>query len=109
MTGAHEEVRLLEPADRTSEVRAVDREDLKLLSLHPPHPARNISCLAIPRARVRVSVLRHSCLVFREISERSQRDPGCERTFVTETGEDITEYGDGHEHGSNSVKKEAEL
>src|SRR5204862_7694712 len=42
VAGAHKQSRFLEPPHRAAKVRAVDREDLKLVCLRMPHPARNI-------------------------------------------------------------------
>src|SRR5258705_11595212 len=67
VTWTHEKVRLLKPADWTSQVRAVDGKDLKRLALRPPHPARNVGGWTIPRTRIRVTGFCQACLVLREI------------------------------------------
>src|SRR5262245_8061152 len=72
MTRAHEQVRLLEPANRAAEMRAVNGEDLKLLPLDSPHPARDISGHPIPWPRVRIAVGRKPRLTHREAFQRAE-------------------------------------
>ena len=43
MARTHEELRLGEPSNRTTQVRAVDREDLELVSLQAPDPAGDVA------------------------------------------------------------------
>src|ERR1700741_4972137 len=70
VTRTHEQMRLLKPAHRTPKVRAIDRKDLKAFAFHPPHPAGDVGCLAVPRACVRIAKFRHARLVLRESVER---------------------------------------
>src|SRR5258708_39583755 len=104
MTGTHEEVRVLKPANGTPQMRAVDRKDLKLLAVHPPHPAGDVSGRTVPRACVRITVLRQPRLVLGEPSDRPKRNPRRERAFGAETGQEITKHGYRYQGCSNPVE-----
>ena len=56
-------------------MRAIDGEDLKLLSLDAPYPAGNIVCLAVPGIRDRIFVLGKPRLAFRKLVEFAQVNP----------------------------------
>src|SRR5262249_44347389 len=75
VTRAHEQTGALEPAHRTPEVRAVDREDLELVARDAPHPARDVRGVAVPGAGERIAVGRQPGLVLGEIGHRTERDP----------------------------------
>ena len=75
MTRTHEQMRFLEPADRTAEVGAVDREDLKLIPVHASYPAGNIGRLSVPGSRVGVLIFRQTRLVLRETGNWPKRNP----------------------------------
>src|SRR3954454_18343340 len=109
MARTHKEVRLLKPADRTTEMRAVDGEDLKLISLHAPYPTWDIGCLSVPGPSVRVLVFRQARLVLRETGNWPKRNPRLERTCPAKAGEHITEDWHTHKQGTNTVQEEAEL
>src|SRR5262249_35875339 len=79
VTRAHEDTGALEPAHRTSEVRAVDREDLELVARDAPHPARDVRSVAIPGAGERIAVGGQPGLVLREVRQGSERDPSLPR------------------------------
>ena len=75
-------------------MRAVDREDLKLVSLHAPHPARDVGCRSIPGAREGVPILGKSRLLLGKICEWTKRYPRLEWAISTEAGEDVAEHWD---------------
>src|SRR6185369_3113305 len=102
-------MRLLKPAHRTTEMRAVDGEDLKLLSLHPPYPTWNIGCLSVPGSCIGVLVFRQTSLVLRETGNWPKRNPRFEWTSRAKAGEQITEHRQTHEHAGNPVQKETKL
>src|SRR5258708_23505425 len=56
VTGTHEQTRLWKPANRTSEVRAVDGKDLESLIVNVSDPACYVSRFAIPGIHDRVSL-----------------------------------------------------
>src|SRR5207237_8506371 len=58
VAGAHEEPRLREPSHGAAEVRAVDREHLKVVAADPTHPARDLRRWPIPGHAERVLVRR---------------------------------------------------
>ena len=65
VAGAQEKFRLREPADRATEMRAVDGEDLKLLAGYAAHPAGHLAGLPIPGRRDRIAIVDQACLAFR--------------------------------------------
>src|ERR1700752_5020077 len=104
MTRTHEQVRLPKPADRTTEMRAVDREDLKLVSLFASYPTGNIGCLTVPRTCVRVRVFREARLVLRKIGNWPNRNPRLIRSSLAKAGEQITKYGYTNKDAGNTVQ-----
>src|ERR1700688_884188 len=74
MTWAHEETGLREPANRASQMRAIDREDLELIAVDAAHPAGDFRGLAIRWIGVGASISREPCLAFRELDEGAKRD-----------------------------------
>src|SRR5262245_53235693 len=103
MTRTHEQMRFLEPADRASEVCAVDREDLKLIPVHAPYPARNIGGLSVPGSRVRVLVFRQTRLVLWKTRNWAKRNPRVTCSGCAKAGEQITEHRHAYEHAGNTV------
>src|ERR1700692_762086 len=75
MTWAHEETGLREPANRASQMRAIDREDLELIAVDATHPAGDFRGLAIRWISVGASIGREPRLAFRELAEGSKREP----------------------------------
>src|SRR5262249_8225928 len=73
VTRAHEETGALEPAHGTSEVRAVDREDLELVARDAPHPARDVRGVTVPRAGEWIAVAGEPGLVLGEVRRGAQR------------------------------------
>src|ERR1700754_1784842 len=105
MTRTHEQMRFLKPAHRTTEMRAVDGEDLKLISLHASYPAWDIGCLSVPGSRIGVLVFREARLVLRETANWAKRNPRLEWASRSKAGGQITEHRHTHEHAGNTVQK----
>src|ERR1700693_6619320 len=76
MARAHEQTRLREPTDRTSEVCTIDCEHLKTLSVHVANPAGNIGSITIPRIHHGVSIRRQARFSGRKLIEIAERNPG---------------------------------
>src|SRR5262249_22566585 len=72
----HEQTRLREPANGTSQVHAVDRKNLKLIASDVPHPASRVRRLAISRRHIWVPKGREPRLAFGKIANGSQWHPG---------------------------------
>ncbi len=92
VAGTHEQVRFLEPAHRTAQVRAIYCEDLKRFTILPPHPARNVCCCTIPRTREGIAIGCQPRLVFRKVFHRAESDPGLIGLSLAETGENVANH-----------------
>ena len=66
MTWTHKEARLREPANRTSEMCTVDREDLKVLPVHIANPASDISGISIGGIHDGITISGEASLAGRE-------------------------------------------
>src|SRR5882672_5603790 len=75
----HEQPRLLKPADRASEVSAVDREYLKCLAVNSPHPAWRLGRVPVPRFDDRIPVNGKSRLAFGKAIQCAERYPTLRR------------------------------
>jgi len=71
----HEQARFLEPSDGTTQMRAINGEDLELVSLDVPNPAWDLAGLSIPGLRERILVGGQSRLVFGEAGDWAEVDP----------------------------------
>src|SRR5271156_6853925 len=76
MARAHEQTRLREPADRTSEVCTIDCEHLKTLPVHVADPAGNIGGITVPGIHHRISIRRQPRFSGRKLIEIAESDPG---------------------------------
>src|SRR5215467_7931529 len=76
MTRAHEQTRLREPADRTSQVGAIDRKNLELITLDPSHPTCHVRRLSIGRGDVRIPERCEPRLPFGKFADAAKRHPG---------------------------------
>src|SRR5438105_3632010 len=108
----HEQVRFLEPAHGTAQVRAIYCEDLKRFTILPPDPTRNVCCCTIPRTREGIAIGCQPRLIFREAFHRPQCNPRLVRLSLPKTGENVTNHrnrkqrpGDGVERHTESQKK----
>ena len=104
VAGTHKQRGLFEPAHRTAEMRAIDREDLKLLPREPPHPTRDIRCRAIPGSGVGIAIGRQPGLIFGKIFQRTEHDPRLRRYIAAKAGEDIPDHGDSQQGRGNSIE-----
>ena len=75
VTWTHEKAGLLEPADRTPEVRAINRKDLIGLPVHIPNPAWNICGISIRWIRDGISIRGEASLTGRKLFEIAERNP----------------------------------
>src|SRR5882724_3723973 len=75
MAGAHEQPRGYEPADGAAEMRAVDRQHLKLLALESSDPAGDLRGGPIPGDVERVFVCGQPRLPLAEAFEGAELDP----------------------------------
>ena len=62
-------------AEATSQMRAVDGEDLKVLVVYIAHPAGDVGGCSVPRIYDWIAVGRESGLARRELSEFAQGEP----------------------------------
>src|SRR5262249_17918584 len=110
VAGAHEEVRLGEPAHRTAEVGTVDGEDLEPVLVDAPDPAGEIGGRPVVRPPRRVPERRQPGLADRELERRAEGDPpvGALR-LADRRREDVAEDRHGQERAGDAVEEEAEL
>src|ERR1700684_1064804 len=107
MAGAHEQTRLREPTDRTSEVCTIDCEYLKTRPLHVATQAGNIGSITIPRIHDRVSIRRQARLSGRKLIEIAERNPGVIAVLAaaSDRREKVTHDRHCKNHGDNAVKE----
>src|SRR5215472_6621021 len=75
MARTHEQTGLRKPANRATEMCAVDGKNLELFTRDPPHPAGGIGCFAIGRHYVGIAKGGQPGLAFGKIVDVSQWDP----------------------------------
>src|SRR5256885_8035104 len=75
MARAQEQSGLLKPPHRTAQMRAIDSEYLKSISIYTPHPTGNVRRLAVPGPRVRIAIGRNARALVRKVFELAERDP----------------------------------
>src|SRR5438132_6563239 len=105
MAWAHEQVRFLEPAHRTTEVRAIDREHLKRISSLPTYPTRNVCRCPIPGPRERITIRCEPRLVFGKAFDRTEGDPRLIRLSLTKTRENIADHRNSKQRASDHVER----
>jgi hypothetical protein len=111
MARAHEQTRLREPADRTSEVCTIDCEYLKILSGHVAHPAGNIGGITIPGIHYRISIRRQARFSGRKLIEIAEWNPG----FITvlsaasDRRKKVTHDRHCKNHRDNAVEENSQL
>src|SRR5665213_795816 len=76
MAGTHEQTGLREPANRTPEVRAINRKHLKRLPVHIANPTSDICRNPIPRIHNWIAISGQACLARRELFDAAENDPG---------------------------------
>ena len=107
VAGTHKQRGLFEPAHRTSEMRAIDREDLKFLAREPPHPTGNVRRRAIPGSSVWIAIGRQPGLIFRKILQRAEHDPRLRRYIAAKAGEDIPDHWNGQQGRGDNIERGA--
>src|ERR1700675_294103 len=75
MARAHEQARLLEPADRTTEVRAINCENLESLPIHIANPTGDVCRLPIGWIHHRITVGGEASLAGRKLLDVAERNP----------------------------------
>src|SRR5579875_1472784 len=78
----------LEPAHRTSQMRAVDGEHLKLVARQAAHPTGNVGRLPVPWACVRVAISGKARRLLGKIFESAKGNPGSRIFSLYEARED---------------------
>src|SRR6516165_713782 len=109
MARAHEQVGLRKPAHGTSEMRAIDGEDLEILPVQVSHPARNIGCLAIPGIYMGIPVGSQPGLANRELIQFSETKPRLIASFLAATygRHEVPHDGHGQNHAHHAVKEQS--
>src|SRR4030095_13791233 len=108
MARTHKQMRLFEPAHRTSEMRAIDRENLKFFPGEPPHPTRDVRRRAIPGSGVWIAIGCQSRLIFRKIFQSSEHNPRLRRDIAAEAGEDIPDHGNSQQGCGYHIERGAD-
>src|SRR5216684_994598 len=111
MARTHEEVRLGEPTNRASKVRAVDGEDLELLIVHIPNPARDVAGFAVPRIDHGILVCREPSLPSGKLLQPAKRKPRLitDLLFAHHGRKQITHDRHSQENPDDTVEKQAEF
>src|ERR1700722_491836 len=111
MTWAHKQARLREPANGTSEVRAVDREDLEVLPVHVANPAGDISGIPIGRIHNGIAISGEASLAGRELFEITKWNPGfvASLTSARNRRQKITHDRHGENSGDDSIEEDSDL
>src|SRR5215471_207836 len=103
MAGTHKQARLLEPAYRAAEMRAIDRKHLKLLTIESPHPAGDVGRCAIPGRGEWISVRGQACLAFGEVGQGTELNPFLQ-CFIAKTREHVPDDRDGYKGCCHSIE-----
>src|SRR5580704_15217869 len=111
MAGAQEQVRLREPANRTSEVRAVDRKNLEGLAINISNPAGDIGRFPIRWTHNRISIRRKPSLTRRKLFETAEGNPGVIAPFplVDNGREEVAHDGHAENDSDDSVQENSDL
>src|SRR5215469_2822809 len=111
MTWAHKEARLRKPANRTSEVRAVDGEDLEFLPVHIANPAGDIGSISIGWIHHRIAISGEASLAGRELFEVAKWNPRliASLTSAGHRREEITHNRNGKNSGNDSIEEDSDL
>src|SRR5579863_485135 len=111
MTRAHKQARLWEPANGTSEVRAVDGEDLEVLPIHIANPTRDIRGISIGGARHRIEISGKTSLAGRELFEVAKWNPRLVAALASagNGGEKVTHNRNGKNSGNDSIEQDSDL
>src|SRR5215467_8060892 len=76
VTRTHEQTGLREPANRASQMHAVDGKHLKFIGSDIPHPTSRVRCLAIGWRYIWIPKGGEPCLAFRKLADSTQWHPG---------------------------------
>src|ERR1700680_4704143 len=111
MARTHEEVRLREPANRASKVRAVDGKHLELLIINIPHPACDVSGFAIPSIDDGILVCGEPSLASGKLLQSAEREPGLvsKLLFATHGRKEVAHDRHGQKNPNDTVKKHSQF
>src|SRR5215471_16325572 len=76
MTRTHEQIRLREPADGTSQVRAINGKHLKFLPINIAYPAGDVRRFSVPGIHHWVAIGGQTGLASRKLIQPAKRQPG---------------------------------
>src|SRR5580704_4017415 len=111
MARAHEQIRLREPTDWTSEVCTIDCEYLETRPIHVANPASDIGSIPIPGIHYGISIRRQARFSGRKLIEIAERNPGVIAVLspATDRREKVTHDRHCKNHGDNAVKENSQL
>src|ERR1700722_11648628 len=111
MTWAHKQARLREPANGTSEVRAVDREDLEVLPVHIANPAGDVCGVSIGGIHNGIAISSEPSLAGRELLEVAKWNPRlvASLTSAGNRRQEITHDRHGENCGDDSIEEDSDL
>src|SRR5208282_3829949 len=109
VAGAHEEVRLGEPANWASQVRTVYGKDLEILLVNVSNPACDISGFAIPGIDDGILVRSEPSLASRELFQPAERKPRLvsDLPFASHGRNEIAHDRHRQNSSNDTVKKQA--
>src|ERR1700693_1805882 len=92
-------------------MRAIDRENLELLTVHATHPAGNVRGLPIRWIRDRVSIRRETRLALRKLVEPAKREPGLVAwsPFANHGRKDVAHDRHGQDQTDGPIKEDAQF
>src|ERR1700693_1566372 len=111
MAGTHEQAGLLEPANGTPKVRAIDGEDLKSLPIHISDPAGDVRRIPIRRIDNGISIRGETSLTGRELFEVPKRNPRlvASLALLGNGREEIAHDWHGQNGSNDAVEEDSEL
>src|SRR6266567_553888 len=104
MAGTHKQTRLLEPAHGATEMRAIDRKHLELLTIEPPYPAGDICCGAVPGRGEWIAVRGQARLGLGEVGQWTELNPFLQ-CLVAETREHVPDNRDCYKGRCHSIER----
>jgi hypothetical protein len=111
MAGTHEKIRLGEPANRASKVRAIDGKDLVRLIVNVANPTRDVSGFTIPRIDDGILVGGETSLASGKLFQPAERKPRLitDLPFANHGRKEIAHDRHGQENPNDAVKKHSQL
>jgi hypothetical protein len=111
MTGTHKQLGLLKPSNGTTEMGAVDSENLELISCNAPHPACCVDRLAVGRSYIRIPERSQPRLAFGKFAHGPEWYPGkvAVRPSAGNGRQQKSYDGYGKRGGHQAVEKNSQL